>query len=191
MPKQRNLRFVLGVPRAACMKKRKERVRKMALQIREMSAADWPQVNRIFQEGIATNMATFTPKNPTWQEWDATHLKNCRLVICKNSATIGWAALSTVSSCCDYAGVAEISIYIGQEARGLGAGKELLKGIIDCSEKNGFWTLQSDIMQDNAASIRLHEVCGFRMVGYREKIGRDSFGNWRNTVLMERRRELD
>jgi phosphinothricin acetyltransferase len=152
-----------------------------------MSAADWPEVNRIFQEGIATNMATFTPKNPTWQEWDTTHLKTCRIVICMNGATVGWAALSAVSNCCDYAGVAEISIYIGQEARGLGVGKRLLTGLIDCSEKHGFWTLQSDIMQDNSASIRLHEACGFRVVGYREKIGCDRFGNWRNTLLMERR----
>ena len=65
----------------------------MTLHIKEMSAADWPEVNRIFQEGIATNMATFTPKNPSWQEWDATHLKTCRLVICRNDTTVGWAAL--------------------------------------------------------------------------------------------------
>jgi phosphinothricin acetyltransferase len=46
-------------------------------------------------------------------------------------------------------------------------------------------------MQENAASIRLHESCGFRMVGYRERIGRDRFGNWRNTVLMEKRSQSD
>ena len=47
------------------------------------------------------------------------------------------------------------------------------------------------ITENNLASIRLHEKCGFRMVGYRERIGKDSTGTWRNTVLMEHRCAAD
>ena len=80
---------------------------------------------------------------------------------------------------------------IGQEARGVGVGKALLTAMIAVSEEAGFWTLQSGIMENNTASIALHSSCGFRLVGYREKIGQDRFGVWRNTVLMERRSARD
>ncbi|MEA5143242.1 MAG: N-acetyltransferase family protein [Oscillibacter sp.] len=163
----------------------------MAYQIRKMSETDWPEVSRIYQEGMDTNLATFQSERPTWEQWDASHLKNCRLVITGNDKVFGWAALTAVSGRCVYAGVAEVSIYIGQENRSRGLGKALLLELIRCSEENGFWTLQSGIMQNNAASIRLHGSCGFRMVGYREKIGRDRYGNWRDTVLMEKRSESD
>ncbi len=158
-------------------------------EIRQMLEGDWKDVSRIYQDGMDTNLATFQCSCPTYEEWDSSHLKSCRLVIVANENIVGWAALSTVSSRCVYAGVAEVSIYIDNNFKGKGLGEKLLNELIYFSEEKGIWTLQSGIMQDNHASIRLHEKCGFRMVGYREKIGCDLFGNWRNTVLMERRSE--
>ena len=164
----------------------------MAYYIKEMTEADWPEVRRIYQEGMDTNLATFQSECPTWDEWNSLHLKDYRLVITEEGGgVLGWAALTAVSGLCIYAGVAEVSVYIAQNRRGRGVGKALLLALINCAERCGFWTLQSGIMQDNTASIRLHESCGFRMVGYREKIGRDRFGNWRNTVLMEKRSTSD
>ncbi|MDD3035470.1 MAG: GNAT family N-acetyltransferase [Candidatus Saccharimonadaceae bacterium] len=159
----------------------------MGYQIRKMVYTDWLEVSRIYQEGMDTNLATFQSDCPSWEEWNASHLKDCRLVIMNDGTILGWAALTAVSGRCVYAGVAEVSIYIDQNFRGRGAGKVLLLELIRCSEEHGLWTLQSGIMQENKASICLHESCGFRLVGYRERIGRDRFGNWRNTVLMERR----
>lgn len=156
-------------------------------RIREMNETDWPDVCRIYQQGMDTNLATFETKCPEWNQWDASHVKSCRLVVTRGEAVQGFAALSAVSGRCVYAGVAELSVYIDEACRGQGFGKALLRQLISCSEENGFWTLQSGIMQENAASISLHEGCGFRRVGYRERIGRDRYGVWRNTVLMERR----
>lgn len=164
----------------------------MDYQIKEMTEADWPEVSRIYREGMDTNLATFQSECPTWDEWNSSHLKDCRLVITEEgSKVVGWAALTAVSGRCVYSGVAEVSIYVAQSHRGRGVGKAFLLELIHTSERGGFWTLQSGIMQENTASIRLHESCGFRMVGYREKIGRDRFGNWRNTVLMEKRSAND
>lgn len=159
----------------------------MAYQIRRLSHKDWPDVRRIYQQGMDTNLATFETNCPVWEEWEASHLQACRLVITEDIKVLGWAALSPVSGRCVYAGVAELSLYIDSGCRGQGLGKALLRELISCSQENGFWTLQSGIMQENIASIHLHESCGFRMVGYRERIGRDRFGTWRNTVLMEKR----
>ena len=140
----------------------------MRLSIRSMTAEDWPAVARIYQEGMDTNLATFQTECPSWEEWNAAHLPKCRLVAVVDDAVAGWAALSAVSSRCVYAGVAEVSIYIGAVARGMGVGKVLLTALISTSEEAGFWTLQSGIMENNTASIALHMRCGFRRVGYRE-----------------------
>lgn len=163
----------------------------MAHWIREMHSQDWPEVSRIYQQGIDTGLATLEPRCPDWLPWDTSHLKACRLIAEECKTVIGWAALTPVSGRCVYAGVAEVSVYVSPEHQGKGIGKALLKELIRCSEELGFWTLQSSILQENRASICLHERCGFRMVGYREKIGRDQAGKWRNTVLMERRSSND
>ena len=163
----------------------------MEFEIRALSEADWPDVSRIYQLGMDTNRATFQSECPSWEDWNRSHLQPCRLVIAKDGNVLGWAALTAVSGRCVYAGVAEVSIYIDPAAQGQGVGTKLLHALIENSEQEGFWTLQSGIMQDNEPSIRLHERCGFRMVGYRERIGKDRFGTWRNTVLVERRSNSD
>jgi phosphinothricin acetyltransferase len=50
----------------------------------------------------------------------------------------------------------------------------------------GLWTIQAGILAGNDASIALHERCGFRIVGARERIAKKR-GTWRDVVLMERR----
>lgn len=163
----------------------------MKFEIRALTEADWPDVSRIYQLGMDTNRATFQTDCPFWEEWNRSHLEPCRLVIAQNGQVLGWTALTAVSGRCVYAGVAEVSIYIDPAAQGQGAGTQLLNALIVDSELEGFWTLQSGILQENEASIRLHARCGFRMVGYRERIGKDRYGVWRNTVLMERRSSSD
>jgi phosphinothricin acetyltransferase len=155
--------------------------------IRSMNEKDWPSVSEIYRQGIETGKATFQSDIPAYDEWDTTHIRECRFVAVVDGKVTGWVALSKISSRCVYGGVAEVSIYIAENHREEGIGRQLLKYLITESERAGFWMLQSGIMEDNAASIRLHECCGFRMVGCREKIGKDVSGKWRNNVLMEKR----
>lgn len=157
------------------------------MNIREMEPSDWDDVARIYTEGIQTGSATFESVCPTWEKWNAAHLRPCRLVAEESAAAAGWAALTPVSSRCVYEGVAEVSIYIAADRRGSGVGLALLRALVDASGKAGFWTLQSSIFEGNTASLRLHRACGFRTVGLRERIARDRDGVWRNIVLMERR----
>lgn len=154
--------------------------------IEEMNSTDWPQVRAIYLEGIATENATFETTAPDWVVWDSGHAQGCRLVARAGRQVLGWAALTAVSSRCVYAGVAEVSVYVGERSRGQGIGKALLARLIDASEKCGFWTLQAGIFPENTASVALHERAGFRLVGRRERIGARN-GRWRDTVLLERR----
>ncbi|TVQ07987.1 MAG: N-acetyltransferase family protein [Balneolaceae bacterium] len=151
-----------------------------------MTDADAADVLRIFEEGMKTGLASLETEVPDWVQWDASHLKTCRLVGCIDGTIAGWAALTPVSGRCVYGGVAEESVYVGESFRGMGTGVQLLNALIGASEKEGFWTLQAGILSENKASIRAHEKAGFRIVGIREKLGRRN-GTWKDIVLMERR----
>jgi phosphinothricin acetyltransferase len=118
--------------------------------------------------------------------WDAGHLPCCRLVARAGGEALGWAALSPVSSRCVYGGVAEVSVYVAERARGRGVGRLLLSELVAASERHGIWTLQAGIFPENQASIALHQRAGFRLVGVRERLG-SMDGRWRDVVLMERR----
>ena|SRR5215469_15267502 len=150
-----------------------------------MTPQDWGAVRAIYLEGIATGNATFATSAPEWEEWDRTHLPLCRLVV-RSGAVLGWAALSPVSRRQVYRGVAEVSVYVAERARGKGVGTALLSTLVTNSEREGIWTLQAGIFPENEASIQLHKQAGFRIVGVREKLGRD-LGRWRDVILMERR----
>ncbi len=158
------------------------------MNIREMQKQDWPTVAEIFRVGLQTGIATFQREVPTYEQWNATHLTTCRLVIeSEQGAVIGWTALSPVSSRTAYRGVAEVSIYIDAPYRGKSVGKRLLEALVEKSEEAGYWTLQAVVIVANVASIALHESCGFRVVGRRERIGRLPDGSWSDTLLLERR----
>jgi L-amino acid N-acyltransferase YncA len=158
----------------------------MNLTIDAMSPRDWESVRAIYLEGIATGIATFETSAPSWEDWDSKHLLHSRLVARKNGEVAGWAALSPVSRREVYAGVAEVSIYVGTTHRGSGIGRVLLAALIDESERNGIWTLQAGIFPENERSLNLHKLSGFREVGRRERIAQLK-GQWRDVVLLERR----
>ena len=154
--------------------------------ITPMQPADWPAVEEIYCEGLATRNATFETESPGWDKWNAGHHPKARLVVRVDRRVVGWAALSPVSSRRVYAGVAEVSIYVATASRGQGLGNALLRALIEDSELHNFWTLQAGIFPENNESIALHKSCGFREVGRRERIGH-LHGKWRDVLLLERR----
>lgn len=160
-----------------------------AIEIRPLLPTDWPAVGAILAEGIATGNASFEATVPTWDTWDASHLKECRWVAEKNGEICGWVALSGVSSRCVYGGIAELSVYVAASFLRQGIASLLMKQLIVSSESAGLWTLQAGIFPENEASIRLHLKHGFRRVGQREKVGQLK-GQWRDTVLLERRSKV-
>lgn len=154
-----------------------------------MAAGDRERVLEIYAEGIATGDATFETEVPGWEAWDRSHLDACRLVAEADGRVAGWAALSPVSDRCVYGGVAEVSVYVGADARGRGVGTGLLEALVESSEEEGIWTLQAGIFPENEGSVELHRRCGFRVVGRREKLGKLG-GRWRDVLLMERRSDV-
>ena len=154
--------------------------------IGSMGVGDWEAVKGIYEDGIATGNATVDTHAPEWERWNRDHRPDCRLVARDVDKVVGWAALSPVSARSAYSGVAEVSVYVSEQSRGKGVGKLLLSTLVTTSESAGIWTLQAMIFVENKASISIHSSCGFHSVGTRERIGSLN-GQWRNTLLMERR----
>jgi phosphinothricin acetyltransferase len=159
------------------------------IHIRPFVKSDWPFVKAIYQQGIDTKNATFQEETKEWPQWDASVSQECRLVAERDGRILGWAALSPTSNRPVYAGVAEVSVYVATDDQGQGIGTRLLLALIEASERTGIWTLQAGIFPENVASVALHEKCGFRIVGIREKLGKME-GRWRDVLLLERRSKV-
>jgi L-amino acid N-acyltransferase YncA len=163
----------------------------VTITVREMTADDWPQVEAIYRQGIATGNATFEADPPSWEEFDKEKIAHPRLVALDGRGVVGWAAAGRVSSRCVYEGVIEHSVYVNEAARGVGVGAALLDAFLRESEAAGIWTVQSGVFPENKASLALHRKLGFRDVGTRERVGKMSYGphagRWRDVVLIERR----
>jgi len=161
----------------------------MSVEVRDLRPEDWAEVARIYAEGIATGNATFETDVPSWAAWDAGHLAEHRFLAERDGRVVGWIALSPASRRPCYAGVAEISVYVAEAARGNGVGTELLAAVVASAERDGLWTLQTSVFPENEPSLALLRRFGFRTVGTRERIGQ-LHGVWRDTVLVERRSEV-
>lgn len=157
--------------------------------IREMTVNDWDSVAAIYTEALQNGGATYETVCPDYEYWDEKHLSGYRYVFEKDGNVVGWSALSPYSHRKVYSGVADIGIYIAKEYAGRGIGKALIQRIVEDAFAGGFWTLQASIFSENMASLALFASCGFRTVGYRERIGMTHLGEWKDTVLLEKRKQ--
>ena len=149
-----------------------------------MRPEDWACVAEIYWDGMRDGLATFETEVPSWETWAEAH--PFRIVAVAGGEVVGWAALSPASKRPCYAGVYENSVYVARDARGCGVGRALLSELVKCARRAGAWTIQTSIFPENPASLALHERCGFRVVGIRERIGKRD-GVWRDTVFLEKR----
>jgi L-amino acid N-acyltransferase YncA/DNA-binding transcriptional ArsR family regulator len=157
---------------------------------RAMTDDDLEVVREIYAEGLATRNATFETVAPTAKRLAAKWLPGHRWVAELDGGVVGWAAAAPVSDRDCYAGLAETSVYVAEGARGRGVGKTLLHRQVTEADAGGLWTLQTSIFPENRASIALHHSAGYRTLAVRPQIAKLD-GVWRDTVLLERRREND
>jgi phosphinothricin acetyltransferase len=164
------------------------------MNLRTMLDMDQEKVIEIYREGIQSGHATFTSDVPTWQEWDASYRRDCRIVAEEGGDVVGWAALKPVSSRPVYSGVTDISIYVAEGRSGEGIGGAMMAEIVRVSETVGVWTIRAHMFPENKVSERLHARFGFRVLGVCEKQGKMDLGpyagQWRDVLLMERRSKI-
>jgi L-amino acid N-acyltransferase YncA/DNA-binding transcriptional ArsR family regulator len=157
---------------------------------RRVSDQDMPEVLAIYEEGLATRNATFETKMPTVKQLRARWMPGMAWVAELAGNVVGWTAVMPVSERDCYAGVGETSVYVTESARGRGVGKALLFAQVNEADRAGLWTLQTSIFPENRASLALHHSAGYRTLAVRTRIAQLD-GVWRDTVLLERRSEIN
>jgi phosphinothricin acetyltransferase len=139
------------------------------LTLRPLLAADWPDVERIYQAGIESGDATFETTTPAWSTWDSRHLGRHRLAAIQAGEVAGWAALAPVSDRECYAGVTEDSVYVARSAQGLGVGTALLAQAVTWARNAGIRKLELHVFPWNGPALALYESFGFEREGYRKR----------------------
>src|SRR5438477_3028340 len=98
-----------------------------SVDLRLLTADDWPAAAEIYWDGMRGGLATFETEVPSWEAWDAANFAEHRFVAEGLGEIVGWAALSPASARRCYAGVAENSVYVARHAQGRGIGRRLLE----------------------------------------------------------------
>ena len=161
------------------------------MNIRKINKEDLSSCLEIYQEGLKSGISSFQEPSITIDEFQRKiDLEKC-LVLEINKKIKGYVFFTKVSNRCVYERVGEVSIYLSKEVTGKGYGHNLLNALVHLSEELGFWSLHAMIFPHNTRSITLHEKCGFKVLGIREKIGKMTYGpfanQWIDNIYMERR----
>ena len=156
--------------------------------IRSMRPDDWPRVATIFTQALEVGDLTFLRECPTYAEWDAAHLPECRFVAELDGEVVGWVAIApSYPQKPAYWGSVELSIYVDKHHHHEGIGSALLEKLEQEAPSFGFWSLYAVVIATNQPSISLHKKCGFREIGTRERVAQDAFDHWQDIVLFEKR----
>jgi L-amino acid N-acyltransferase YncA len=156
--------------------------------IRAARAADAQAIAEIYNEGIATRLATFEtePREASDVEaWLAAGERLPVLVAEEDDQVLGWARIVAYSDRPVYAGVGEVSVYVAPPARGRGLGTALLEALQQQATELGYWKLLGKLFTANAASAGMVRRCGWREVGMHHKHS-SLDGEWRDVLLVER-----
>ena len=119
-------------------------------------------IARIYNEGIADRVATFETEPRTTADVEAWFTPDRVLVVAEDAhGVLAFASTSPYRSRPCYAGVAEFSVYVAREARGLGAGTLVMTALLEHAEAAGCWKLVSRVFPENTASRALPRSWAF------------------------------
>ncbi len=159
------------------------------LDIRPAGADDAADIAAIYDQGIATGVATFAtgPHDPAERrEWLRERPDRAPVFVgLEAGAVMGWSALAPLSHRPWYDGVAEYTVYVASTARGHGVGAAMLGHLIEAAPRIGYYKLVGHILAGNEAGLRLATDAGFRIVGVHRAHGRVD-GAWRDVTVVER-----
>ncbi len=157
-----------------------------ALIARIAEPGDCEDIAEIYNQGIDDRIATFETRHRTGAEierWLDTRYPV--VVVTSDDQVIAFASTSVYRQRECYDGVADFSVYVRRDVRGVGAGRIAMTNLIAVAEEAGFWKLVSRVFTVNKASLGLLASIGFREVGIYRKHARLE-GKWHDVVIVER-----
>ncbi len=166
------------------------------MRTRLVEVDDAPALMNIYNPEVVETTVTFdlVPRSLDEQRtWIRNHLVTHPCIVALNDdddlgeigargeRILGFALVSPFRDRPAYATSVENSVYVLREARGRGVGEHLLRELITTAGESGFHTMIARIVGENDGSIRLHEKCGFTLVGTEIEVGR-KHGRWLDVV---------
>ena len=165
---------------------------KAAITTRLAVLDDADAIRRIYNHEVETSTVTFdlVPRSLADQRRWLTERSGAHAVLVAEAGDaertiVGFASLSPWRDRPAYRTSVEDSVYVRSDHRGEGVGLVLLTALLRVAAEHGFHTVFGRIVGGHAASIALHEACGFRTVGVEKEVGR-KFGRWLDVVVMQR-----
>ena len=131
------------------------------LKYRNAEQADLARIVEIYNSTVASRLVTADTEPvsiESKQQWFDDHNTEKRplwVIENFNDEIIGWVSLQSFYGRPAYDGTVEISIYLDENQRGKGLGKQILKDCIDKSIQLGVKTLLGYIFAHNEPSIKL------------------------------------
>ncbi len=149
--------------------------------IRDARAEDAGAILGIYAPVVRESVATFELEPPSVEEMRARIAEVTErypwLVFEGASGVVGYAYAASYHPRPAYAWTCEVSVYVGEESRGTGAGKVLLRELLARITDAGFVVAIARIALPNDASVRLFETHGFEHYGTARGIGY-KLGRW-------------
>ena len=162
----------------------------MKIRIRDAVATDLPVISEIYRDSVETGISTYELEPPSDAEmasrFAAITGQNYPYIIAENEQgrVLGYAYASAFRTRPAYRYLAEDSIYVAPDARGMGVGGTLLDALMSANASLGIRQMIAVIGGASPASIAVHEKAGFKHVGRMPASG-FKFGKWLDTVLMQ------
>jgi L-amino acid N-acyltransferase YncA len=162
----------------------------MKIRIRDAANADLPTISEIYRESVLTGVSSYELEPPSDDEMAlrfATIIgQNYPYIIAEDEKgrVLGYAYASAFRTRPAYRYLAEDSVYVAPDARGMGVGSSLLDALMSATADLGIRQMIAVIGGASAASIAVHERAGFKHVGRLPASG-FKFGRWLDTVLMQ------
>ena len=163
----------------------------MNLIIRHSRDEDAPAMAAIYGASVAADTASWEYEAPSAAEFarrradilaDAFPYFAAEL----EGRIVGYSYASAYRARIGYRFVVEDSVYVLDEMKGRGIGKQLLMTLIDECTRRGFRQMVAVIGDSaNLGSVKLHKSCGFEHVALFKGIGY-KFDRWLDSVQMQR-----
>lgn len=159
------------------------------LVIRDALESDAERIAGIYAHHVLNGTASYDVEPPPADEIRA-KINRIReagwpfLVAEVQGEVAGYAYVTQFRDRAAYRYTAEDSIYVHPQHMRRGVGRALLEALLQQSVECGFRTVIAVVGGAEAASIALHEACGFEQVGRLRRAG-FKFGRWLDNVYLQ------
>ena len=164
-------------------------VSRPGVAVRLARPTDAEAIRSIYNLEVTESTVTFdlVPRTLADQHaWLAAHGGVHPAVVAEaDGEVVGFGSLGPYRSRPAYATTVEDSVYVRRDRRGTGYGRAIVSELVRLSTVHGFHAIMARVVGGHEASIRLHQACGFGLVGVEREVGR-KFGRWLDVVLMQR-----